>query len=281
MRGILYGVFLDDGTTTARFPVNPIGELSIEHPTENEHMNVLNIGEIAIGRSPMLRIVTWESFFPMRTGDTYTINETDFKTPEWWVDWIKSIQAKAPKEPARLIIDRRDITGTLIFSDNFQVLVEEFTTTEKGGEVGDIYYQIKLSEWKPHEAKTVELQLPERTIAAAPVQTAAPQVVQAVVEPQRDKPITQLAVGDKVKVSGKTAYTTKGDEPLIKNANDLTAQIMRWDKEYTDRAKPITVKSADGKTSNASKEQLTAAGGYGGRSSGGGAGRGALGGGRL
>jgi hypothetical protein len=224
--GVLFGVFLDDGNTVARFPVNPIDQLPIGHPTENERVNVLGIGEIALGRKPKLRTVAWESFFPVQSGDSYAVDASEYKTPEWWVEFIKAIQAKADEEPARLIIDRRSESGDVFYSDDFQVLIEAFDPLDKGGEPGDIYYSIEFVEWKPHEAKVVTLQTPADTGASGQsgdsqsgasgqpsVSSQQTEPVQAVTTEQRGKSVGELAVGDEVIVNGNYWYTSYGDEP--------------------------------------------------------------------
>lgn len=261
--GVLYGIYLDDGSTSARFPVNPIGELKIEHPTENELVNVLALGEIALGRKPNLRTVSFESFFPAVSGAPYTVQE--YQSPEWWVSYIKAIQEKADEEPARLIIDRRsDDSGDVFFSDNLQVLVESFDILDKGGEPGDIYYSISFTEWKPHEAETVTLQIPASSAVSALTEVSgggdsgggssggggdsggysgggaallsavigalgtggSTPTVQAITEPQRSVPASVFAIGNEVTVNGAMYYTSLGDSP-ISSGNNLQATVVR------------------------------------------------------
>jgi hypothetical protein len=184
-----YGLYLSKNGTTVRLPVNP-AEYIIGYQGDNEHSNVLALGEIVIPREPKLAVISFESFFPGKQADPYVQTAGGFQEPEFYITLIKGYMAD--KEPVRFIANRYYEDGSAIFDTNIEIIVEDFQVTEKGGETGDFYYSITLSEYRPYEAKKVELQMPTASsapkVAAAPV--AAPQPVAAVSAPPAPAPKT-------------------------------------------------------------------------------------------
>lgn len=126
-------------------PVLP-AKLQVSSPGANKTATVLGIGEVLLLRAKALRTIAWESFFPGHsapyvTGDTV-----------------------APIAAVRAIQEARDAKTPLSFSlrgtdldVNLQMGIDDFTYDERYGDVGDIYYSIKLSEWKDYSVKRLIL----------------------------------------------------------------------------------------------------------------------------
>ena len=56
------------------------------------------------------------------------------------------------QQKIRLIITRNEL-----FDTNLRCIVSEFEITDKGGEPGDIYYSIKLREYRDYSPRTVSI----------------------------------------------------------------------------------------------------------------------------
>lgn len=157
----MYRMFLIAGGAEIEFPVLP-EKLEIKSNGKNEKAVVLGIGEVLILRKKALREVSFESFFPARSAPYVTGGIT---AP---IAAVRAIQAaRGGDEPARFLISGTDL------DINVQMGVESFTYDERFGELGDIYFNIKLSEWKNYAAKKVVLPEPEEPQTATVTEVRA------------------------------------------------------------------------------------------------------------
>ena len=142
-------------------PVNP-QEVSISYPGNPTNYDVEGIGEIVVPRLPKLATVTFESFFPReKIFQPMTSVESWYK-PEWYVTFFRNMQKSGT--PFELTIMRGydsygdmtfdesgsiEINETMYFDTIFEkAVILDFTITDKGGEPGDIYYNMSISEYR-------------------------------------------------------------------------------------------------------------------------------------
>ena len=194
-----YGLYLSREGTTIRLPVNP-ESYKISKDNNNSEYNVLGIGPIMVPRTPKLQTVAWSGLLPGRAGLGAVLTSGGFQPPRFYIDFIQT--AMDGKAAVRFVANRYMEDGAPIFDTNMEVLITRFQTEERGGETGDFYYEIGLSEYRDYSAKTVTLQQP-----------APAQPVQASVEPTRSIPAGQLTVGQEVTVNGNYYYSSWGAEP--------------------------------------------------------------------
>ena len=141
-----FGLFFTRDGTVIRLPVNP-EKLPVARDNDNSEYNVLGIGPIMIPRIPKLREVTISSFFPGR--EFSGINQWGtFHPPEYYIQFFESaMNDKAPiiYTPVRYYENGEPfMTG----DTGFEVLVTQFNTEERGGETGDFYYDLTLTEYR-------------------------------------------------------------------------------------------------------------------------------------
>ena len=193
-----FGLFFTRDGTVIRLPVNP-EKLPVERDNDNGDYNVLGIGPIMVPRTPKQRVVTISSFFPGRPfSGVLTPNE--FKTPEFYIQFFES--AMNDKVPILYTPVRYYENGEPFMTGDsgFQVLVTQFNTEERGGETGDFYYDLTLTEYRDYTPGTMQVQQSTTT------QTAT-------AEPSRDIPRGQLVVGSVCIANGPYYYSSYGDEP--------------------------------------------------------------------
>lgn len=131
-------------------PVLP-DKIEISSPGKNESMTVLETGEILMLKQTGLRTISWNSLFPAHPAP-YCDPKYQNAVPNTPSVLVKSIQdARERKKPIRLLMVGTDL------DINFLVGIESFDYDERGGEVGDIYYKIKLKEWKDYAPKKIIL----------------------------------------------------------------------------------------------------------------------------
>ena len=184
-----------------RLPVNP-EKLPVARDNDNSEYNVLGIGPIMIPRTPKLRVVTISSFFPGRVFSG-VLTSGGFQPPEFYIQFFESaMNDKAPiiYTPVRYYENGEPfMTGDA----GFEVLVTQFSTEERGGETGDFYYDLELTEYRDYTPQTLAAQGQQAT--GAPVEVTT--------EPSRSIPQGQLYAGATCVANGSYFYTSYGDEP--------------------------------------------------------------------
>lgn len=209
-----FGLFFTRDSMVIRLPVNP-NKLPVSRDTDNGEYNVLGIGAIMIPRTPEQREVTISSFFPGRPF-AGVLTAGAFQPPEFYIRFFES--AMNDKVPILYTPVRYYENGEPFMTGDqgFQVLVTQFNTEERGGETGDFYYDLTLTEYRDPTPKTIQIQQTGGASAADVVTT----------EPARALPKGQLVVGSTCIANGPYYYTSYGDEPHG-NSNGRTVLVSR------------------------------------------------------
>lgn len=194
-----YGLYLSREGTIVRLPVNP-ESYKITKDNDNGTYNVLGVGPIMVPRTPKLQVASWSGLLPGRADLGAVLTAGGFRPPKFYIDFIQTLMDS--RAAARFVANRYLEDGTPIFDTNMEVLVTSFSTEERGGETGDFYYDIQLTEYRDYSPKTVILQQP-----------AAGQPVEATSQPTRAIPRDKLVVGQDVTVNGDYYYSSHGAEP--------------------------------------------------------------------
>ena len=178
-------------------PVLP-SKLKVTSAGDNDTDTVLGLGEVLILRQKRLRTVSWDSFFPAHSAP-YAPRTI---TPP--LELVRAIQAaRDALQPVRLLI-----TGTDL-DINIRMGIESFDYEERSGELGDLYYSIKLSEWKDYSPRRIVLQEKKPT-AKDPSRAGQP----------NGMPKTYTVVkGDCLWYIAKRFYGKGGEWPKIYSAN--------------------------------------------------------------
>lgn len=193
-----FGLFFTRDGSVIRLPVNP-EQLPVEKDNANDEYNVLGIGPIMVPRIPKLRVVTISSFFPGRSFPG-VLTSNGFQPPEFYINFFDT----AMNEKAVLIYTPvryyEDGTPFMQGDTGFQVLVTKFTYTEKGGETGDFYYDLELTEYRDYSPQTMQIQTPATSTTPAAVST----------EHQRDIPQGKIVAGSMCIANGQYYATSYG-----------------------------------------------------------------------
>lgn len=199
-----YGLFFskkngEDGIVL-HLPINP-EKLPVARDSANEDKNVLGIGPIMVPRIPNLKTVTISSYFPGRI-DAMTLTAGDFEKPEFYIRFFEN--AMLEKTVLTYTAVRYYENGESFFTDaGMDCLVTSFSYEERGGETGDFYYDLEITEYRDYAPLTIQIK--EGGTAGAPAT--------AVAEQTRDIPQGQLYVGAQAIVNGKYCYSSGGEEP--------------------------------------------------------------------
>ncbi len=145
---------LADRATSERFvfPVNP-PELGMTHGRNYTTVPIIGAStEMILAGPTRLQTVQWSSFFPRDYQMDYC-NYTNLEAPEVsvarLVRWMKGTLAGGWKPiPLRFTIGN---TGVWL-----RVVISDFSITRRGGEPGDIYYDLTLSEWRTQKMRWID-----------------------------------------------------------------------------------------------------------------------------
>lgn len=195
-----YKMTLIVGGREINIPVLP-AKLNVSSPGKNERVTVLELGEVLLLRKKGLRILSWESFFPVSKAP-YTVGQ--IRDP---VSIVQAIQkARDQKSPVRFLITGTDLDC------NLRMGIDSFEYEERSGELGDLYYTIKLYEWKDISPKRIVL--PEKKEEPAKAQEP-----ERPGKPEQTSKTYTVKPGDCLWNIAKAIYGKGSDYTKIYNAN--------------------------------------------------------------
>lgn len=143
----MYRFIIDYGFRgiTAELPLAP--EVMVtRYGKRNAVLQGVNFGEINVLKDIGLREINFKLLLP-RQG-SFSEN-SEYNEPIFYLNLFRSIMAD--KKPFKLIILRELSNGSSIFGGDIMLSIESYGVTEKGGEDGDFYVDLKLKEYKTAE----------------------------------------------------------------------------------------------------------------------------------
>lgn len=140
----MYRLYLKQEGKQILLPVTP-AEMETKTGSCNRTVYILNLGEMNLSKKTGLQEIRFTVLLP---GRMYYFVQTEdgFHEPEYFLNCFKEYKAAA--KPVQLILFRELADGTQLFCGNMEVLLEEYTVTEKGGEQGDFWVEMHWKEWK-------------------------------------------------------------------------------------------------------------------------------------
>ncbi|MDR1753320.1 MAG: LysM peptidoglycan-binding domain-containing protein [Eubacterium sp.] len=113
-------------------------EININHGGTNKSVDVQGLGEIIIKQNPSATVISFSSYFPAMPFPGMGRHFEKVTDPYYIVG--KIVEWKNSELPVHFII-----TGTAI---NMMCVIDSFSYSEKGGDIGTLYYSITLKEYK-------------------------------------------------------------------------------------------------------------------------------------
>ncbi len=133
---IKYQMYLTFNNEKERLQIPELPEqIEVTTGTKNESIDIVGLGEITIFQDRPAYKISFQSYFPAESS-----------SPQKHVDTI--LRWKEAKKPVHLIV-----TGGIAI--NMFCSIEDVVYSEKGGDVGTIYYSISLKEYKEVKVKSI------------------------------------------------------------------------------------------------------------------------------
>lgn len=133
---------IDPNGPTLRLPVLP-EEIQIKREKQYETIDLINLGEVDFPQQEKVTEISFSSFFPKEYDPSYC-QYADIPDPQEAMNQLTAWMAS--KTPVRLII-----TETI---HNVLVWIAVHDTTYKGGEVGDVYYDLTCRTYTETKVRT-------------------------------------------------------------------------------------------------------------------------------
>lgn len=149
-----FGLYFSGSGGVVRLPVNP-SKLPEEKDNENGEYNVLGIGPIMVPRTPKLRVVSISSFFPGRNIPGLVVGT--FQAPDYYVNFFQSAMDNRSVLVYTPVRYYPDGTPFMTGSTGFECIVTKFTYEDRGGEVGDIYYDLEITEYRDYSPISMQI----------------------------------------------------------------------------------------------------------------------------
>lgn len=155
----LVDIFLiDPEGPELRIPVNPT-EITIRREKEMDTVSIVNIGEVDFGTGYKRPEISFSSFFP-RDYDSSYCQYIDIPDPQEAMQQLTKWTMS--KKPIRLMITTTEV--------NVLILLTAHTSYFRGGEPGDVYFDIVCRPWREIKVWTTEEDAPTGIPGIPPAQ---------------------------------------------------------------------------------------------------------------
>lgn len=213
-----YEIIIKTTKQSIALPVNPT-EVTIGLEGEQSTYNLIGIGEVIIPRRRKLINLSISSFFPRMEYLPLSVHEYWYK-PQDYVKFFTSLLTNCTV--FKVSINKYEET-TGYDGSEFNAIIKSFSTTDKGGEPGDIYYSLELSEYRDTAPQSVEKISENEETSVLTVKT------------NRTVPEDEFCVGDPVIINGPVYETDDSPEiteekerrEKVSKLNHVNAQITR------------------------------------------------------
>ncbi|MDD2979525.1 MAG: LysM peptidoglycan-binding domain-containing protein [Hespellia sp.] len=156
-----YQMYLKKTGTSFRFPVLP-EKFNVSYGNNNDKLQVCGVGEVTIIQDSEAAVIQFDSFFP-----NHYFSGCNFKNiPD-------------PKDAVETILEMMANKTSLRFTKtggsgiSMYVTIESFDHYEQGGDVGTVYYSMKLKEYREVKVRqiTVDISTKKAKIGATAART--------------------------------------------------------------------------------------------------------------
>lgn len=141
---------IDPAGPQIHFPVNP-EEVQIRREKQYETVNIMSLGEVDFAQREKVKEITFSSFFPARPRNANEQRQSYFRymipgdwNPQLMMNRLNDFMIR--RKPLRFLITDTEV--------NVLVMVSSHNSTFRGGEPGDVYFDLTLRTWREAKVRT-------------------------------------------------------------------------------------------------------------------------------
>ncbi|WP_310501339.1 LysM peptidoglycan-binding domain-containing protein [Paenibacillus qinlingensis] len=137
-------ITLEDPTgLRMHFPVNP-SEVNIRRDKSFETITIIHGGELDVPQGVKVKEISFSSFFPAVYDASYCKYQP-LPNPQTAMNQLNTWMEQ--REPLRLIMTETDV--------NVLVMLSAHNSSFKGGEPGDVYFDVTFRTWRDYKVRTL------------------------------------------------------------------------------------------------------------------------------
>lgn len=215
-------IYLTQDNKTIILPINP-EMLKMSEKSKNKENTVLNLGDVNIPDVRGLNEIKFDSFFPNTWAYYCSVPQNDLKSPISYVNTIMDF--KNSKRPVRLVFTG-NMQAILKANNNTSglFLIEDMEWEIKAAEENDIYYSIKLKQYRNYEPKKVTVK--KQVSTTKPTSIVVGKTVLRPGEPKLPDRNYLVRPGDNLWNIAKKYYGDGSKYTLIAKANGINTPSL-------------------------------------------------------
>ncbi len=132
----------------------------------NKTLTLVNEGDINFLRAPGLTEISFDTVFPMLGAYSFS---RDWHQPDYYLGRLE--QLMLAKTPFRFKVERFSPDGRLLYDNEMQVSLEEYTITEDASKGPDVTVAISLKQCPTYTTKLVSVIKTEESVAVLAEET--------------------------------------------------------------------------------------------------------------
>lgn len=149
----MYSFYFDYEGEIIQLPIPP-PKMTLKVNDKNKVIELLNIGDVNILKDPGLTDINFRILLPGQVLP-FAVYPNGFKSPEYFLERFEKY--KVEKKPVRFIVSRVAPWGEPLFDTNMKVGIGPYTIEEVAGEVGDVYVDIPLKQYKDYKTQEIKM----------------------------------------------------------------------------------------------------------------------------
>jgi len=213
----MYDVYLDK----VLLPVAP-SQIKLKIRNQNKTVTLINEGEVNLLKRAGLSEIAFTALLP-QTAYPFAKYKSGFQGAEFFLNALEKFKTDRDEKgnwvPFQFIVSRMTPDMRLLFDSNIKVSLEDYTINEDAKNGFDVYVDVKLKQFNPYGAKTVQIIEPTSTPKSQPAPPRAVIQAERTAETAPQARTHTVVKGDTLWGIAKRYYNNGNEYPKIHEAN--------------------------------------------------------------